>query len=200
MDFLRKNEKAFYIILVALCILVFFVFGKENEHDELKTVNTQAAMQEMKKESEHGTNKESEGDTVFVDVKGAVVHQGVYEINKLARVKDVIALAGGFTKEADQTKINLAAKVRDEMVIYVPQIGEEGAVLTSGGTEGKKVNINQATVDELQTLQGIGPAKAAAIIAYREENGPFVKIEDLLNVSGIGEKSLEKIKEQITVQ
>jgi len=198
MNFLRKNEKAFYIILIALCVLVFFVFGKENEHNELKTVNTQAAMQEANKESEHGTKKE--GATVFVDVKGAVVHQGVYEINKLARVKDVIALAGGFTKEADQTKINLAAKVRDEMVIYVPRIGEEGEVLTSGGTEGEKVNINQATIDELQTLQGIGPAEAAAIIAYREENGPFEKIEDLLNVSGIGEKSLEKIKEQIAVQ
>ena len=195
----KKNEKVFYILLIALAAIIFFLFEGEAKQGESPPANLQNAVEEVKEGDE--IEQESEEATVFVDIKGAVVHQGVYEVSKSARVKDVISLAGGFTNEADRTMINLAAKVYDEMVIYVPRMGEEGKIPTQSlNNNEEKVNINTATIDEIEELQGIGPTKAAAIVAYREEHGPFERIEDLLNVSGIGEKSLEKIKGQILIQ
>ncbi|WP_416144507.1 helix-hairpin-helix domain-containing protein [Planococcus koreensis] len=108
---------------------------------------------------------------------------------------------------ADPTAINLALKVQDEMVLYVPAIGEELPVLASpvqtgpaAGPVGGLVDINSATDAELMELPGIGPSKAAAIITYRTENGNFEKIEDLKDVTGIGDKSFEQLKDGITVR
>lgn len=144
---------------------------------------------------------------VVVDVKGAVNKPGVYEADGEDRVIDMINKAGGLKESADEAKINFAIRVEDEMVIYVPEIGEAleqvGGIMTPiGGTDQQdgKVNINTADDAELQTLTGIGPAKAAAIIDYREKNGPFQAIEDLKLISGIGEKSFEKLKDQIKVK
>ena len=145
--------------------------------------------------------------TIFVDLKGAVNKTGVYEMAPGLRVQDVITEAGGFSKAADVNKINLAALLEDEMVIYVPLIGEDIELdeLQVNQTEEKKgstkkVNLNTATSEELQTLTGIGPSKATTIISYREEHGAFTSVEGLLEVSGIGEKTLEKIIENITVK
>lgn len=145
---------------------------------------------------------------VIVDIKGAVVHPGIYEIAANERVQAVIDLAGGLTKDADNNQINLAQKVQDEMVIYVPEEGEVDHPLSqlpsmpadsNEISEDGVIQINSADVSELTELQGIGPAKAEAIIAYRDEHGPFQQVEDLLEVSGIGEKTLENIKDQIVV-
>lgn len=161
-------------------------------------------------EEHTNTNMEdaAEAGIVIVDVKGAVNKPGVYEAEAEDRVIDVVNKAGGLKKSADESQINFAIRVEDEMVIYVPEIGEEvGQDLESGTTaiggadqKDGKVNINTADDTELQTLTGIGPAKAAAIIDYREKNGPFQAIEDLKLISGIGEKSFEKLKEQIKVK
>src|SRR5699024_6686718 len=118
----------------------------------------------------------------------------VYFVSQEDRVIDVIDQAGGFTNKADEDLINLAEKVTDEMVIYIPMIGEETIDVAQTGKVGAnnsdgKVKINDATLDEMTRLNGIGPKKAQAIIDYREENGPFEQIEDILNVSGIGEKT-----------
>jgi competence protein ComEA len=205
MDFIKKYEKQLYIVLLLAVVAVLFLFSKEREYNEQSFFNESTPV-EKTMQVEEKKKEEKKSSSIFVDVKGAVAHRGVYEVQETARVKDVIALAGGFTKEADQTKVNLAAKVHDEMVVYVPKIGEEMSemvIATSGNSANNgdgKININTASLEEIQELDGIGPAKAAAIIAYREENGPFQKVEDLLNVTGIGEKSLEKIKEQVIVR
>jgi competence protein ComEA len=196
MKWIKKYERWLYVGGMIFMAVIFLSLNKDTEEEILPPP--------IENEKTESIETEKKPLTVFVDVKGAVVHEGVYEVNESSRMKDVIQLAGGFTEEADRTKVNLAAKVQDEMVVYVPKQGEEASTIMSGqvtadGNE-KKVNINTATTEELQTLSGIGPAKASAIIAYREENGPFQKIEDLLNVSGIGDASLEKIKEQITVK
>ncbi|MEK1828244.1 helix-hairpin-helix domain-containing protein [Priestia megaterium] len=138
----------------------------------------------------------------MVDIKGAVQKPGVYQLPKDARVKDALAQAGGATKEADLRQLNLASKLQDEMAVYIPAAGEEippsspVSSISSSGTSNDQplVNINTANTDELQTLNGIGPSKASAIVSYREENGLFQTVEDLGQVSGIGEKSLEKSK------
>ncbi|HEY4550350.1 MAG TPA: helix-hairpin-helix domain-containing protein, partial [Bacillus sp. (in: firmicutes)] len=105
--------------------------------------------------------------------------------------------------------INFAMKVVDEMVLYIPAIGEQNPTMAGAATSGSvqegttadgKISLNSATESELQTLPGIGPSKALAILEYRETNGSFKKIEDLMEISGIGEKTFEKLKEHIAVQ
>ncbi|WAA11521.1 helix-hairpin-helix domain-containing protein [Fervidibacillus halotolerans] len=144
-----------------------------------------------------------EDKKMMVDVKGAVNKLGVYKVEEGERIIDVIQRAGGFTDEADVDQINLSERVTDEMVIYVPKIGEEKKtplVIGGGGKKQDQININDADEQLLQTLPGIGPSKAQAIVQYRKENGPFKEIEELMNISGIGEKTFEKIKDSITVR
>ncbi|MDO5794722.1 MAG: helix-hairpin-helix domain-containing protein [Turicibacter sp.] len=138
----------------------------------------------------------------LVDVKGQVNQPGVYEVESTLRIHEVIELAGGFLETANVEAINLAQKIKDEMVIYVPHLDEVTPIsFQESWMETKesssKVSLNAATEDELQTLPGIGPSKAAAIVKYREEIGLFQSIEELVNVSGIGVKTLENLRESI---
>lgn len=123
---------------------------------------------------------------------------GVYPAKSNERVIDIIERAGSLLETADGTKVNLSQKVMDEMVIYIPEIGADPVELSQFSPSGQnqsqgdgKVNINKADANALQTLPGIGPSKADAIIEYRETNGSFQTVEDLLNISGIGEKPLK---------
>ena len=150
----------------------------------------------------------------YVDIKGEVLRPGVYEFSCESRMQDVIKKAGGFTEEADETKINLAQKVTDQMQMIVPNVNskQEGGVTEGNSEKGNSsnttpsnskqgtVNINTATLEELQTIKGIGKKKAEAILQYRKEHGPFRTKEDLLQVKGIGKKALEAIESQVTFQ
>lgn len=140
---------------------------------------------------------------IMVDVKGFVKYPGVYEVLDQSRVKDVVELAGGFSPEANHLTVNLAEKVRDQMVIYVG--GDDDPSLIQGPSEVSAeanslvVNINLAGKEELMQLNSIGSVKADSIIQYREENGLFEKIEDLKKVSGIGDKTFENLKDNLTI-
>jgi competence protein ComEA len=144
-----------------------------------------------------------------VYVTGAVAHPDVYLLSAGSIVRDALVAAGGATADADLNRINLAQQVYDQQQIYVPRFGEENPPLpsppasltnTSGNVQATgKVNINTATAEELDTLPGIGPAIAQRIIEYRLTNGPFQSIEEIKNVSGIGDKLFEKLKDLITV-
>lgn len=136
---------------------------------------------------------------IIIDVKGAVVREGVYEMKEGDRAKDAVEKAGGFLLEADVKKVNLAQIVQDQMILYVPNKNEqvqEVAAFSKGET---KIQINAASKEQLEKITGIGSRKAESILKYREEHGPFQKIEDLLEIDGIGAKSLEKIKDQIII-
>lgn len=145
----------------------------------------------------------------YVDVKGAVKKAGMYRITQGMRLMDVIDLAGGFTPEADQNQVNFSKLLTDQEIIYVPKVGETIPAIdevsqgksntTKGSGTAEKININTADLTELQQLTGIGEKKAADIIKYREENGSFRAVEDLTKVSGIGEKTLENLKDSITI-
>ena len=130
-------------------------------------------------------------DDIIIEIKGEVNRAGIYSINSDARVNDVIILANGFTNNADTSKVNLAEKLEDGMVIIIPSIKKE--------KNESKININEASLKELMTLDGIGESKAEKIIKYREEKGIFNKINDIKNVNGISDALFEKIKDQITV-
>ncbi|MBE6032988.1 MAG: hypothetical protein E7224_07345 [Clostridiales bacterium] len=137
---------------------------------------------------------------LVVDVGGAVIFPGVLELPEGSRVYEAVDAAGGLTEDADIRNINLAAPIHDGEKIYIPTKEEaEQMMLTGGGTITGKVNINTANSAALQTLNGVGPATAAAIIEYRTENGPFGKAEDLMNVNGIGKKTFENLKDHIRV-
>ena len=150
----------------------------------------------------------------YVDIKGEVLRPGVYEFSCESRIQEVIKKAGGFTEEADETKINLAQKISDQMQIIVPNLHskQEGGVTEGNSEKGNlsnttpsnskqgTVNINTATLEELQTIKGIGKKKAEAILQYRKEHGSFRTKEDLLQVKGIGKKALEAIESQVTFQ
>lgn len=195
-------------VIAASLVAVFLLALSITRPSPVETATTAGEWDQMLETEEEEplepSLSEREEHEVMVDVKGAVKQPGVYVMKLGDRVTDAIQLAGGFHDDADQTQVNLAAKVKDELVIYVPKEGELPSTpfvaAIEQSDEGALVNINTASNEELQTLQGIGPAKAEAIIAYREEQGGFQKKEDLLNVSGIGEKSFEKIKEHITIQ
>ena len=176
---------------------------------------------------------------IYVEVKGAVNHPGVFEVNENNIINDVIALAGGLKDNAYTDNINLSKKVSDELVVYVftkeeykknsssnnthtntsstssskesYQIDESTknniSIITSSNsdeapsqdTTSKLININTASVQELTSLPGIGETKANNIVSYRTENGYFKTIEDLKNVSGIGDATFEQLKDYITV-
>jgi competence protein ComEA len=133
---------------------------------------------------------------VRVHVVGPVNAPGVYTLPPGALVGDAVQAAGGATDEADLARLNLAAVLQDQQQVVVPSQQAGGA---PGAMGGGLVNINTASSEALQTLPGVGPATAEKIIAYREENGPFVVIDDIINVKGIGEATLEKLRPLITV-
>lgn len=145
------------------------------------------------------------GGILFVHVLGAVRRPGLFELRDGARVIDVVAAAGGLVPTADPAGVNLARLVSDGEQLYIPRIGEAQPGAPPGvtgpggpGATGGKVNLNSAGVAELDTLPRIGPAMAQRIIDYREANGRFGSIEDLRNVTGIGEKTFDGLKELIT--
>ncbi len=159
---------------------------------------------------EADTDAAVEGDeieTVVVDVGGAVVEPGVVELDAGSRVTDAIEAAGGLAPDADCTTLNQAQLLQDGQKVYVPKEGEVELAGTSadsrtqgaGQTTTALVNINTATLDELDALPGVGPATAQAIIDDREANGPFASAEDIMRVSGIGEKKYEKLKGSICI-
>ncbi|MFR3685179.1 MAG: helix-hairpin-helix domain-containing protein [Enterococcus sp.] len=199
-DYLKKYP---YLITVpvVLVIAVFFFLTREPEQETVdpSLFSTESSVKET---------AESSSQEWYVDVKGAVKKTGMYRITQGMRLMDAIDLAGGFTADADQNQMNFSKLLADQEIIYVPKIGEEVPVInevspTGGGTgsnsETAKININTADAAELQQLSGIGEKRAADIIKYREENGSFHAIEDLTKVSGIGEKTLENLKDSITI-
>ncbi|MCU1440704.1 MAG: ComEA family DNA-binding protein [Rhodoglobus sp.] len=138
------------------------------------------------------------GAAIFVHVLGAVEHPGLYELREGDRAVDAVAAAGGFLDTADQAQLNLARFVVDGEQISVPVVGET-TVSAPGLTAQGLVNINTADAAALETLPRVGPAMAARIIAWREANGRFTAVEDLMNVSGIGDRTFEGLKDLVTV-
>ena len=173
------------------------------------------------------TKKEtSSNETYKVDIKGEIINPGIYSLSSASRVIDVIEKAGGLTPNANTTVINLSKKIIDEMVIIIysneqvqnfaktkeveQQVQQyciqpdnnalkNDACITESTNTSSKVSINNATLEQLQTLPGIGASKAQDIINYRTEHGQFQSLEDLKNISGIGDSIFAKIKDYITL-
>lgn len=206
----EKIKENRWMVLVFLILLIFgfsyLAFFKEKETVLLPayTNHTPESDQTVTVASEPEPQIEP---MIMVDVKGAVMHPGVYELIEKSRVIDAIDRAGGSEPEADLSKVNLAAFLKDGQVVYIPRNGEEksaweneGIGTSDSGSSNAQININTATLEELTKLPGIGPSKAQAIISYREEHGSFKDIKDLTKVSGIGQKTFEKLLPLVTIR
>lgn len=150
---------------------------------------------------------------LVVHVDGAVVNPGVHEVAAGSRVVDAVVAAGGLRSDADRSRLNLARPVEDGQRIWVPIIGEQepAVVLPTGGSGdaagstvsgsggAATVNVNQADAGRLEALSGIGPSLAAAIVRYREENGPFATVDGLQAVPGIGPAKLAQLRDQVAL-
>lgn len=136
---------------------------------------------------------------IFVHVVGAVTRPGLFELRDGDRVVDAVAAAGGFTDVADQSQVNLARFVSDGEQLAVPVVGEAPPAPGAAGAAGGKVNLNTADLTTLETLPRVGPAMAQRIIDWRTTNGRFTAVEDLMSVTGVGDKTFEQLKKLVTV-
>lgn len=208
-----NNKKAFIFIIGGIIFLIsglIYYLNNDKDYNEEISLNITTKIETTKKEKN------------YIDIKGSVKKPGVYEFKENDRVIDAINMAGGLKKNANTSNINLSEKLKSEMVIYVYSDSEikkgnkeiscnticETKVIeinncieetTNGITNYNLININTATLDELQTLTGIGKSKAKNIIDYRTTNGNFKNIDEIKNISGIGDALYEKIKDKITV-
>ena len=199
--FFRQNVKS--IILAFVCSLVLIIGGlfyfNQNKTEDYSGVSFSNISNETNNKDEKAEDKHDE--KIFVDVKGAVKHPGVFETTKDKRVKDLIEEAGGLLDDADTSTLNLSQKVKDQMIIYVLKHGEKPKQISDSSSSSNTdvININTANKEQLMKISGVGKTKAEAIISYREKNGDFKKKEDITKVRGIGKSTFEKIKDKIEV-
>ena len=215
MEAIIEKIKEYKIIVICACLglaLGGFFLLKPSTQKPVTETNLQAEVTAVSKDSssEKEVKKEEkeespEQDLITVDVKGAVKSPGIYDLPVGSRVHDAVQKAGGLTEQADSKSLNLAQKVSDETLVYVPSKGEEAASqqaasgTTPSSSKEKKVNLNKASLEELKQVKGLGGKRAQDIIDHRESTGKFKSVDELKKVSGIGAKTIEKLKDYVTV-
>ena len=214
MKYINKKQKIVLIIIISIITLgVAYYTYIMKTNDEF---NVEEQSLEVEKDTEEENNEVKEGKSkIIIHVSGAVVNEGIVELEEKARVADAIEAAGGVTEDAYMRDINLASLLEDGMKVYIPTKEEvmqkeensdyiigSNNIIGNNNVESKKsgkVNINTATKEELDTLPGVGESTANKIISYREENGKFKSIEEIKEVSGIGDSKFEQIKDLIEI-
>lgn len=192
-DFIYYNRKE--IITIIICISLFggyILFKKDDSYIVEENIIKEEVIDRK----------------IIIDIKGEINKPGTYEMNENDRIMDAIKISGGITDKADTSNINLSEKLKDEMLIIIPSLEEKKDIveetkksntITTKEIKDSKISINTANVSELMKINGIGQAKAQAIVDYRNTNGLFKDIKDITKVSGIGNSTFEKIKEYIKI-
>lgn len=220
LEALSKKQKIIFFIILAIMIsvIIYYIYSTLYKDDFTFSYDDTNLISDDLIENTKDTNisnlENLEDNSIIVYVCGAVKESKVVTLKENSRVCDAIDAVGGLSKDADLTNINLAYILEDGEKIYIPKIGEEVkaesesttsssssySTYSSNSVKNNKININKATQTELETIPGVGPSTALKILDYREKNGKFSKIEDIKNVSGIGDAKYEKIKDYITVK
>lgn len=218
----KISKRSLYpIIGIALVTVILFFWWTGQKENDLLTASSSSLPQASSVAAATSTTENHAA--IYIDVKGAVKKPGMYRFQGEVRLADAVDAAGGLTNKAAKDKINLAQKLADQTVVTIPEKGEKdiqvvqgpkagndkpqlengasvGAPESSSTTNGEgKINLNQASASDLQKIDGIGAKRAEAIIKYRTEHGSFKQVDDLKNISGIGEKTLAKLKAKVTV-
>lgn len=216
------------VLVFSTCFLFYLIPNSKAEHDSVMISSSSAQAYSALSSSTNSAEVQRKNEkkqpvqdrlVFFVDVKGAVLHSQVVRMTSGEIIQSAINRAGGANADADLNQLNLAAAVVAGQVIYVPKKGEEipeqfaassvnsNASASAGSLEvnarnssDAKIDLNQADAERLQTISGIGEKKADDIIKYRDEHGRFKTVEDLKNVAGFGDKTVEKLKDYVTVQ
>jgi len=194
--FYKYAYKYRLVIIAFICVIaagaVYAAVNAGKKPTEMLVVSRSAEITEA---------AEPSGDTIKVYVTGEVINPGVYELSSGSRIDDALKVAGGATEEADLLRINLAAYVKDAQQIIIPGKSADGAgnYYTEAESDGL-IDINAANETELTALPGVGPVTAGNIVRYREEHGPFKKIEDIMNVTRIGQKTFDGMKDRIKAE
>lgn len=207
MDRLRElwvNYRYHLLIAGAVLLLVVFAGGRTLYH---RVQSPGQPLQEASSSSMVAPSASTDQPSrVCVDVKGAVIHPGIYYFKRGARVAEALKAAGGPTQQAAMKEVNQAKELADQQVVYVPAIGEQvptsdaGASSNTTTDSGKTpINLNTASKEQLCQITGVGDKKADLIIEYRQQHGQFKTVDDLMQVSGFGEKTVAKIKDQVSV-
>lgn len=204
--YIEKNKKYIIVAFIFIGLIISIILVKQFDTEEKETIS-------FSNIEENIIEEPSEEYKIIVHITGEVKNEGVIKINEGGRISDAIEEAGGLTNNADIERVNLAYELEDGQKIYIPNKNdkEKENYITDGvedivlpeedlGKGDGLININKADAEELQELNGIGETLAESIIAYRENNGKFKSIEDIKNVSGIGESKYEKIKDYIKIR
>lgn len=226
---LNKKQKIILITIISILLgaIIYYVYGKETpsiNQNEIMTYENETNETEEENTILTKIQKEENIEKIIIYITGAVKKEGVYELEEGSRISDAIEQAEGLKEEADTSNINLAYKLEDGMKIKIPtqkenkntkiENNQETFITQNSGLETEqiqtnsqinekkqeKININKANQEELETLSGIGPSIANKIIQYRKDNGNFKSIDDIKNVSGIGENKYNEIKNSITIK
>lgn len=192
----KDKKRLAFIVLIYVALFGIFYITKSNSENSPKyqfanTLDEQNEYIPLEEE-----NNISESEEIFIHISGEINYPGLIKLNKGQRLYEAIEIAGGMTENADINQINLSVVLNDQDKVYIPSIDENVSFIQSDMPE--IININTATKDQLMTLNGVGDKTADSIIEYREENR-FNKIEDLLNVPGIGEQKFNQIKDKINI-
>lgn len=217
---MHKNKKLIGIIAILLILGAVFgtLYYRDKKSFERGSSSEKIFVEEKKSESSkvssNGEKIELKDKSLAVHIDGEIKNPGVYKLQADSILEDLVKTAGGFTNSADTLSVNLAELLKDNQKIIIPKelskkekeellksngnsIENNGAAPQNSSSKDKKININTATAEELDALPGVGPSRANDIIAYRDSNGGFSSLEDLKNVSGIGDKTFEKLKDSI---
>ncbi len=210
---MNKKKIIVFILILLICPIVLIIKDKLESKEDIyvltekeKSLDESMEEQEIKKEENNITNKE-----ITVYVSGAVNKPGIVTLNEGDRLATAVEKVGGTTQKADLNGINMAIKLKDEMHYIIPRIGDEvkdsaSEVISDGNfnqdepSKTSQININTATIEELDKLPGVGEATANKIVNHRSESGEFKSIEEIKNVNGIGDKKFEEMKNLICVK
>lgn len=210
MEILNKKQKIIVVVLIIImCIVIgYYIISKTEKYDYSDIEKISNIIEEDQEIDDNIIENK-----IVIHITGEVEEEGVIELEKGARISDAIEEAGGTTEEADLSNVNLAYSLSDGQKVKIPNINEkdeeiivveekagDNIIIEGNKSKEEKININKAAQTEIETLPGIGPSTALKIITYRNEHGKFKNIEDIKNVSGIGDSKFENIKEYICVE
>ncbi len=205
---LSRQQKTVFLVIIAVLLVIFSwkLYSKERN-----AITIVPAVNSSENSSEE-ENKIVEEEVCIIHITGAINNPGVYQLNKGKRIIDAVEMAGGATEQANVDAVNLAAHIYDGQKIVIPFYIDDNEELNKqniskslmyeqhqNSSNSELINLNTATSNQLETLPGIGPVLAKSILNHREKYGLFREIDDIQDVSGIGEKRFESIKEYITV-
>ena len=194
MTFNIPAKKTLLAIIAIIAVAVFGIIFKFLSPPKEIIISENASSAETNIDINNNTNNIKDSQPILAYITGEVNNPGVYELKEGDRVADIVRMAGGFTEEADTVNVNLAKKIRDEDNVHIAKIGDPAPA-----GESKLININTASVSELTALPGIGEVKGQNIVTHRESYGKFKSIEELKNVTGIGDKTFEGLKDLIAI-